>query len=31
MSSQVEEVSASAQSLSEMAQVLQEVVAQFKL
>lgn len=31
MSAQVEEVSAAAQSLAEMAQVLQQVVAQFKL
>ena len=31
MSAQVEEVSASARSLEEMAQALQEVVAQFKL
>ena len=31
MSAQVQEVTASAQSLSEMAQVLQQVVAQFKL
>jgi len=31
MSAQVEEVTASAQSLSEMAQALQAVVAQFRL
>jgi len=31
MSAQVEEVTASAQSLAEMAQALQQVVAQFKL
>ena len=31
MSAQVEEVTASAQSLAQMAQTLQEVVSQFKL
>jgi hypothetical protein len=31
MSAQVEEVTASAQSLAEMAQALQKIVAQFKL